>query len=152
MLTQTRMLERFQGKDGLPVLLDALRRQALVDGSSAIADMIASAVHLKEYKQSEALFQQGERGSELYFILAGTVSVRVHQREVATINAGMHVGEIGMLEPFKGRSATIVAMETVVAASITQKTFFDIARVHPDIFHRLALELGHRLVEMNRRG
>ena len=146
------MLERFQGKDGLPVLLDALRRQALVDGNSAIADMIASAMHLKEYKQGEALFQEGERGGELYFILAGTVSVRVHQREVATINAGMHVGEIGMLEPFKGRSATVAATETVVAASITQKTFMDITRIHPDIFRRVALELAHRLVDTHRRG
>lgn len=152
MLKQASMLERFQGKDGLSVLLDALRRQALVDGSSAIAEMIASTVHLKEYKQDEALFHQGERGSELYFILAGTVSVRLHQREVASINAGMHVGEIGMLEPFRGRSATVVATETVVAGSITQKTFLDIAKVYPDIFRRLALELGHRLVETNRRG
>ena len=100
--------------------MDALRRQALVDGSSGIADMIASAMQLKEYQQGEALFQQGERGGELYFILAGTVSVRVAQQEVATINAGMHVGEI--------------------------------AGVHPGLFHRLALELGHRLVEAHRRG
>ena len=152
MLTQTRMLERFRGKEGLPTLMDALRRQALVDGSSGIADMIVSEIHLKEYQQGEALFQQGERGSDLYFILAGTVSVRVDQREVAAIDAGMHVGEIGMLEPFKGRSASVVARETVVAGYITQKTFFEIAKVHPDVFRRLALELAHRLVDTNRRG
>lgn len=146
------MLEQFQGREGLPALLDALRCQSLIDGSSGIADMIASAIHLKEYPQGEALFRQGDRGGDLYFILAGKVSIRVDQREVAVVSAGMHVGEIGMLEPFKGRSASVVAIDTVVAAYITQPRFFEIATVHPDLFRRLALELGHRLVDTQRRG
>ena len=146
------MIERFQGNDGLALLMDALRRQFLVDGSSGIADMIASAMHLQEHRQGESLFRQGDRGGDLYFILAGKVSIRVDQREVAVVNAGMHVGEIGMLEPFKGRSASVVAIDTVVAAYITQTRFFEIARVHPDLFRRLAVELGHRLVDTQRRG
>lgn len=146
------MIERFRGNDGLAVLMDALRRQSLVDGSSGIAEMIASAMHLQEYFQGESLFRQGDRGGDLYFILAGKVSILVGQQEVAIAEAGMHVGEIGMLEPFKGRSASVVAIDTVVAAYITQARFFEIARVHPDLFRRLAVELGHRLVDTQRRG
>jgi CRP-like cAMP-binding protein len=146
------MLERFQGKDGRPALMDALRRQFLVDGSSGIADMIASAMQLKEYHQGEALFEQGDRGGDLFFILVGKVSIHVDQREVAIVEGGLHVGEIGMLEPFKGRSASVVAVDTVVAARITQARFFEIAREHPDLFRRMALELGHRLVDTQRRG
>ena len=107
------MIERFQSKEGRTALMDALRRQFLVDGNTAIADRIASDVLLREYPKGEALFNQGERGSDLCLILAGQVSILVDGEQVAIVDAGMHVGEIGMLEPFKGRSASVVAMETL---------------------------------------
>jgi CRP/FNR family transcriptional regulator, cyclic AMP receptor protein len=120
------MLERFQGKDGRAVLLEALRRQFLVDGNSEIADKIASAAVIKEYKPSAPLFNQGARSSDLCFILSGRVSIKVDGSEVSTCGAGIHVGEISMLEPFKGRSATVDAMETVVTAEISEHKFTSI--------------------------
>lgn len=146
------MLEQFQGKEGRPMLMDALRRQFLVDGNSAIAERIATDMILREYPAGEALFDQGERGSDLCLILAGKVSVRVDGEEVAVVNAGMHVGEIGMLEPFKGRSASVVALDTVVAALVTQRRFFEMSKIHPELWQRLALELAHRLVSAQRKG
>ena len=146
------MIEQFQGKEGRTALMDALRRQFLVDGMSEIAEKIASVMQLKEYEPAATLFTQGERGGDLCLLLAGKVSIRVDQQEVAVVNAGMHVGEIGMLEPFKGRSATVVAIDTVVAAHLTQTRFFELAKFHPDLWRRLALELGHRLVDTQRKG
>lgn len=146
------MIEKFQGRDGRPALMDALRRQFLVDGSSDIAEKIASSMQLKEYEPGEAIFSQGERGGDICLILAGKVSIRVDGQEVAILDADTHVGEIGMLEPFKGRSATVLAMDTIVAAHLTQTRFFDIAKMHPDLWRRLALELGHRLVNTQRKG
>lgn len=134
------------------MLMDALRRQFLVDGNSAIAERIATDMILREYPVGEALFDQGERGSDLCLILAGKVSVRVDGEEVAVVNAGMHVGEIGMLEPFKGRSASVVALDTVVAALVTQRRFFEMSKIHPEVWQRLALELAHRLVSAQRKG
>lgn len=146
------MIERFQGKEGRPVLMDAIRRQFLVDGSAAIAERIANEMTLKEYAPAEALFTQGERGSDLCLILGGKVSIQVDGEEVAIVNAGMHVGEIGMLEPFKGRSASVIAIDTVVAAVITQRRFLEMSKPHPELWQRLALELAHRLVSAQRRG
>lgn len=146
------MIEQFQGKDGRRLLMEALRRQFLVEGSSEIAESIASWMQLREYFDREALFTQGERGSDICLILAGKVSIRANDKEVAIVNAGTHVGEIGMLEPFKGRSATVVAIDTVVAAHITQTRFMELAKVHPDLWRRLALELAHRLVDTQRKG
>ena len=146
------MLERFQGKDGRVALLNALRTQFLVDGNSDIADKIASGAQVKEYAPDTPLFTQGERGSDLCFLLSGKVSVRVDEQEVATVSAGMHVGEIGLLEPFKGRSATVVAMDTVVAAQVSQTRFTEIARFHPDLWRRMAMELARRLVKAQTRG
>ncbi|MGQ0752497.1 MAG: Crp/Fnr family transcriptional regulator [Betaproteobacteria bacterium] len=141
------MLERFQGKDGRVALLNALRGQFLVDGNTDIADKMASAVQLREYGPGVPLFSQGERGSDLYLILHGKVSVHTDGREIATVGPGMHVGEIALLEPFKGRSATVVASEVVVAALISQQRFTEIARFHPDLWRRMAIELARRLVK-----
>jgi CRP/FNR family cyclic AMP-dependent transcriptional regulator len=146
------MLERYQGKEGRTALLNALRNQFLVDGNSDIADKIASAAQVKEYSAGTPLFSQGERGSDLCFILSGKTSVRVDDAEVATVSAGMHVGEIGLLESFKGRSATVLAIDTVVAAQVSQTRFTEIARFHPDLWRRMAIELARRLVKAQSRG
>jgi CRP-like cAMP-binding protein len=141
------MLERFQGKDGRVALLNALRGQFLVDGNTEIADKLASAIQLREYGPGVPLFSQGERGSDLYFIIHGKVSVSINGREIAALSAGMHVGEIALLEPFKGRSATVAASELVVAALVSQHRFTEIARFHPDLWRRIAIELARRLVK-----
>lgn len=141
------MLECFQGKDGRAALLNALRGQFLVDGMSDIADMIASVTQIKEFSPGTVLFTQGERSGDLFFILAGQVSVRRNEREIATCSAGIHVGEVGLLEPFKGRSATVVAIDTVVVAQISAQKFTDIAKTHPDLWRRMAVELARRLVK-----
>lgn len=146
------MLERFQGKDGRVALLNALRTQFLIDGNSEIAGIIASAIKLRDYPPGTPLFSQGERGSDLFFILAGQVSVRVDEREVATVSAGMHVGEIGLLEPFKGRSATVVAIDTAVVAQVAGHRFTEIARLHPELWRRMAIELARRLVKSQSKG
>ncbi|HET9663039.1 MAG TPA: cyclic nucleotide-binding domain-containing protein [Burkholderiales bacterium] len=141
------MLERFQGKDGRVALLNALRAQFLVDGNTEIADKLASATQLREYGPGVPLFSQGERGSDLYLIISGKVSVSIDGREIATVGAGMHVGEIALLEPFKGRSASVVATEPVVAALITHHRFTEISRFHPELWRRIAIELARRLVK-----
>jgi CRP-like cAMP-binding protein len=142
------MLERFQGRDGHAALLNALRGQFLVDGNSDIADNIASAGQLTEYASGASLCVQGERGTEVFFVLAGQVSVRVGGREVTTCGPGMHVGEIALLEPFKGRSATIVAIDTVVVTQLSAQRFTEIAAYHPELWRRVGIELARRLVRL----
>jgi CRP-like cAMP-binding protein len=77
-------------------------------------------------------------GGDLCLILSDKASVRVDEAEVATVSAGMHVGEIGLLEPFKGRSATVLAIDTVVAAQVSQTRFTEIERFHADLWRRIA--------------
>ena len=141
------MLESYQGKEGQAALLNVLRSQFLVDGNSEIAKKIALATQVKEFAPGAVLFTEGERGGDLFFIIAGQVSVRKHEREVATVSAGVHIGEIGLLEPFKGRSASVVAIDTVVVAKISLQKFTEIADLHPNLWRRMALELAHRLVK-----
>jgi len=140
------MSDRYQGREGRAALLNALRGQFLVDGKSETADMLGSAVVVKEYGPGETLFAQGERGSDLCFILEGEVAVSLNGQQLTKCGAGMHVGEIALLEPFKGRSTTVTATGTVVVAQISAQKFYDVAEHHPDLWRRMALELAHRLV------
>jgi CRP/FNR family transcriptional regulator, cyclic AMP receptor protein len=141
------MFDNYQGKEGRAALLNALRSQFLVDGNSDIANMMASATRVKDFFPGEVLFTEGERGGDLFFIIEGRVSVRKGEREIATIDARMHVGEIGLLEPYKGRSASAIAIDRVVVAQVSQMQFTEIAGLHPDLWRRMALELAHRLVK-----
>jgi CRP-like cAMP-binding protein len=145
------MLERFQGKEGRAALLNALRSQFLVDGNSDIADQFASGAQIQEYKPGERLFAQGERGTDVLFILAGEVAVRVGEIEIATCKAGTQVGEIALLEPFKGRSATVDAIDTVVVARVSGRTFTETGTLHPELWRRLGLGLARRLVDLETR-
>lgn len=145
------MKERFQGREGRAALLDALRRQFLVDGNSEIADQIASDMQIAEFAPGARLFTQRERGTDVMFILAGEVSVSVGVIEVARCATGTHVGEIALLEPFKGRSATVHAVDTVVVAQVSERRFSEVAAHHPELWRRLALGLGRRLVDLENR-
>src|SRR5574338_575482 len=93
-------------------------------------------------------FRSSRRASEeATSISHGTVVVYVGNDEIARVAAGMHVGEIALLEPFKGRSATVIAGDAlVVAALVTQQRFSEVARFHPELWRRLAMELARRLV------
>ena len=141
------MIESYQGDAGRAALMNALRAQFLVDGNSDIAKLLASAAQVREFKPGAVLFNEGDRGGDLFFILEGQVSVRKRERELSTCDAKTHVGEIGLLEPFKGRSATVVAVDTVVVAQILLQKFTDIAETHPNLWRRMALALAHRLVQ-----
>ena len=141
------MLERYQGKEGRAMLLNALRSQFLVDGNSDAATMLAASTQVREFPPGTTLFNEGDRGGDLFFIFSGTVSVRKDDRELATCGAGLHIGEIGLLEPFKGRSATVVAVDTVIAGQIGLQKFTEVSEQHPNLWRRMALELAHRLVK-----
>ena len=146
------VLERFQGREGRAALLNALRGQFLVDGSTELAELILAASQLHEFAPGSPLFTQGERGSHLLFILAGQVSVQVDGAEIATLGAGIHVGEIALLEPFQVRSATVKAKDSVVVAQISGQKFGEIAKHHPELWRRLAIELSRRLVKTQLKG
>lgn len=140
------MIEQFEGSQGQGALLNALRNQFLLNGSTEIAKRMAPVVLVKQFSPGSELFTEGHRGGELFFIIAGEVSIRKRGREIAKCGSGIHVGEIGLLEPFKERSATVVAIDTVVVAQITQLKFNELAESYPTLWRRMALALAHRLV------
>lgn len=125
----------------------ALHEQQCFAHADGVTDAIMAVHELVSFKPSEHIVTEGNHDNDIYFILAGTVSVQVKGREVAVRGAGLHVGEMAMIEPAEKRCATVVCLDEVVAAKVAEPKFAEIAEKYPYLWRRLAMELGARLRE-----
>lgn len=104
------MKERFEN-DGRKNLIVALKRQEFVAGNERLAEAITKNAELVEYQKGNKIIGEGGEDNEVYFLVAGSVSVIVKGNEVATRKAGQHVGEMTAIEPSQKRSATVIALD-----------------------------------------
>ncbi len=143
------MIERFQGDDGKPRLIEVLRRQKILHDNEALAEELAERAELVSLKANEVLIEQGGTDNDIYFILAGTLSVSVNGREIAVREPGQHVGEMALIDTMEARCATVSAAENVVVAKASEATFSSLADKFPRLWRLLANELCARLRQRN---
>jgi CRP/FNR family transcriptional regulator, cyclic AMP receptor protein len=143
------MKVRFEGK-GKAQLIEQLARQQFAGGDKAIAKALQKAGQLKEFKAGDQLIREGGEDNDVFLIVAGTVSVVVKGQEVRTLAAGDHVGEMAAIEPAQKRSATVIAVDTVVAVKMAGPEFVALCDEHPIVWKPIARELGRRLFDRNR--
>jgi CRP/FNR family cyclic AMP-dependent transcriptional regulator len=144
------LIQRFQGPEGLPRLLVAVRSQQLVVGHEEIAAQLVGAGALHQLEIGEILLSQGDTDSDLFLVICGSVSVSVNQREMAIRRSGQHVGEMAVIDPTARRSATVAAIEQTVVLRVSGTLFSKLAENHPVLWRRIALELGNRLRERSK--
>lgn len=143
------MIERFQGADGPRRLIEVLMRQTSIAGNQVYAEAIARVSYLLEYQAGAALITQGGEDDDVFFLLAGEVSIVVNGYEVNRRQAGQHVGEMTLLDPTERRSATVRALTVTVAAKVTESDFTRAAEAHPQLWRRISIDLARRLRERN---
>lgn len=144
------MIERFQGEEGLRLLVRELRNQTSVRGDEKLANALAKVVTLQELNEGGVLIEQNSEDTEIYFILYGNFDIKINGRLVAVRESGTHVGEMALLDSAAVRSATVVASKKSVVAKVSEPDFSSIANAHPDLWRQLAIELGKRLRYRNR--
>ena len=144
------MLPRFKGKDGPRRVRQAMLEQRCVAHSTQIADELLNVHKLIGISTGDVLINQDGHDNDIYFILAGTVSIRVNGREVAVRLSGQHVGEMAMIDPSAKRSTDVVAIEDTVLAKVAEPDFSRISQQFPELWRRLAMELAHRLRERSK--
>jgi len=93
------MIDRFSGEAGRANLMEALLRQEIVANDNAVAEKLARAGQLVEFKVNETIVEQNGNDTEVYFILSGEANVFVNLRPVATRTAGQVVGEMVATNP-----------------------------------------------------
>ena len=144
------MLQRFCGPDGRIHLVEALEIQPIAGGDTAIAKAISGCVEVASFKPDSSIIEESASDNDLYFNLAGVVSIRVSGREIAVRTAGQHVGEMALLDPGQPRSASAVADGEVVAARISASDFAGLADANPRLWRNVARTLAERLRQRNR--
>jgi predicted nucleotide-binding protein len=144
------MIERFQGDNGKATVEDALLQQRLVLGCADTAQQLGASGVLRELQAGETLISQGGGDNDVYFILAGKLSMTVHGREIALRAAGEHVGEMSALVPSQPRSATATAAEPTVVLKVSAPSFKETADRFPRVWQQITRQLIDRLHQRNR--
>ncbi len=143
-------IDRFAGGHNARALVEALGNQYLLNGNHmAIAELV-NVVKLKQHAAGDVIIEQNHVDSSVFFILFGELSIQINGHEIARRQAGQLVGEMVLLDPSVRRSATVIARDDVVLAEVDEAKFTAIATQHPNLWRRIAAELGNRLRQRTR--
>ena len=144
------MIERFKGLERTTYLIEALGNQSALYGVVGLVEAICDHADILGFEPDEMIIEEAAPSNDIYFILSGTVSIRVHDREIAVRTSGQHIGEMAVLDPGQRRSASAVADNEVVVARVDAVVFNRIAESYPQLWRAIAQELSVRLQQRNR--
>ena len=144
------MLARFTGQEGRHFVIDALTNQPVIGESTNLAETLCDHAEVMGFTRGSAIIEESAPDSDIYFILAGVVSIQVGGREIAVRTAGQHIGEMAVVDPGQPRSASAVAEDEVVVARVSARTFIDLAEANPRLWWNIARGLAERLRQRNR--
>lgn len=141
------MLERLR-KDR-DELVEQLMVQPLVKQDRQRADYLAEHGELKDFKAGEAVITFGESGTDVYFLLTGSVAISIGKRVlVENFEAGNHVGEIAAVH-VTTRTSTVIAREEVVAVQLSKEHFKGFLLQFPEATLAFARDLAKRIAVRN---
>jgi len=123
--------------------LDMLRKSMVV-GSLPPAELerLAPALTRRSFRRSETLYHQGDPGHVLHLVLEGRVKVVLpseagEEAILTVLGPGDVHGEMALLDgemallDGEPRSATEIALEPVVSATLSREDFLDLLRRSP---------------------
>jgi len=134
-----------------------LRDQELLGGLSADElSAVEKAAVVRPVPAGEVAFREGDHADAIFFILSGSVSVRLplagqdRDRRLATLGAGVAVGEMAFLDQ-GARSADVVAEEDSVLARLSIDDLHEIGRTCPQLMAKFSANLARNLSARLRR-
>ncbi|MEM6794015.1 MAG: cyclic nucleotide-binding domain-containing protein [Acidobacteriota bacterium] len=102
------------------------------------------------FAEGEAIFREGDLGTEMFIIQSGTVEIVKHfkgeDQRLAALSQGDFFGEMSILEDLP-RTASAQATSEVRLLSINGSTFDQMLRKNPEIAVRMMRKLSRRLRE-----
>jgi len=107
----------------------------------AIAEIVG---HLRSgsYPAGATLFHRGEAGDAMYFLVTGSVEVRLGGR-TRYLNEGDHFGEMALLER-KPRTAEVVTATACTVLILNVADFYQMAAQQPDLMAAIEAEAQRR--------
>jgi CRP/FNR family cyclic AMP-dependent transcriptional regulator len=120
-------------------------------------------LHRREFLASEIIFRQGDSGYGFYFILEGSVDIFTGQSTsddkdlgefVIRLDKRQYFGEMGLLEEFNRRSATVRAHENTVLLGIFKPDLEKMLQAYPVLgakfLRETALIMANRIGQLTR--
>ncbi len=93
---------------------------------------IAAITQEIEFEQNEVIFREKERGTSLFFVLSGEVSLRKGEHEVRRVHAQGNFGDLALLDT-QPREFTAVALQHVHTLTIGSEEFYEVIEDHVEI-------------------
>jgi CRP/FNR family transcriptional regulator, cyclic AMP receptor protein len=121
---------------------------ALFDGlASESVDRMLAAARRVRLSRGEILFHEGDRAESVYLIERGKVAARISTPDgalvtVAVLGPGSAVGELALLGDNERRTATVQAVEPVLALGLLRRDFAELRRQHPSVTEFLVTSLA----------
>jgi len=81
----------------------------------------------RQFQKGQTVIREGETGDELFVLFRGKVQVTKGEMAIATLKAGGHFGEMGLVDQAP-RSATVTALEETSAVSIDRDGLLKLLR------------------------
>lgn len=120
-------------------------------------------LHRREFQTNEVIFRQGDSGYGFYFIYQGSVDIFTNHLNTNTEDQGEFVirldrrqyfGEMGLLEDFNRRSATVIAHENSVLLGIFKPDLDKMLELYPVLgakfLRETALIMANRMGQLTR--
>lgn len=118
-------------------------------------------LHRREFMANEVIFKQGDTGYGFYFIYSGSVNIYASVQPtgdqgdfIVKLEKYQYFGEMGLLEEFNRRSATVVAAENCVLLGIFKPDLDRILEIYPVLgakfLRETALIMANRMGQLTR--
>lgn len=140
------MLPKFVKNRFEPPRFATLRENALFAGLTAgELRTVDSLLHRRSYIQDEIVFDEGEEGQAIYFILQGKVLIcrqgRPIDGAIAEVGAGQCFGELALLDDVP-RMAQVRAADNCTLAVLFREDFLNLLQTHSVAASKLSLQLA----------
>jgi glutaminase len=112
--------------------------------------LVQAAVEVLHVPAGDVVFREGDHADAIYFVLSGLVSVRLplaevgRERRLATLGAGVAVGEMAFLDEGR-RSADVVAERDTVLARLSIDDLHRIGDLAPRVTATFSANLARNL-------
>jgi len=129
--------------------LEAVRTHKFAGGCADLATAVAAMAEVVSFQPGEPIIQQLGEDRDVYLILTGSCDIVVNGRKIRVRGPGDHVGEMAAIQPGQVRSASVIAVDEIVALKLTDAQLFELGNRFPAIYRTIAQELSRRLLQRN---
>ncbi len=105
---------------------------------------VASVLREVDVKRGETIFEKGDIGTSMYFIVGGRL--RIHDGDVTVAELGEReiVGELAVLDP-QPRNASVTALEDTILLQLDQEALYELMTDRVEVARGIIRVLCHKL-------